>query len=187
MKKSEKEKGKERVKTQKKQILMVLIGAVVALAVISVIGYVYFNPSGAKSGDTVSIYYTGTLRDGTEFDSNLNASPLTFTIGKGKVIPGLEEAVIGMMPNTTKTVDIPVAKAYGAYRQDLVHTVNRSTLPADMDPVVGAHYTIRRSTDGAYALVKVINSTPSTITWDENHDLAGKDLTFTITLLDIAK
>lgn len=187
MKKSEKVKGKERVKIQNKQIQMVIGGAVAALIIITIIGYVFFNSSGAKAGDTVSVFYTGMLDDGTVFDSNVNATPLIFTLGKGKLIPGFEDAVTGMALNTTKTVHIPVDKAYGPYQEALVHTVNRSTLPESMIPVVGERYSIRRSTDGAVALVKIINMTTSTVTWDENHELAGKDLTFTITLVGIAK
>jgi FKBP-type peptidyl-prolyl cis-trans isomerase 2 len=186
MKKSEKEKGRERVNAQKNQILMVVGGAVLALIVITVVGFLFFNPSGARTGDTVSVYYTGKLADGTVFDTNVGATPLVFTIGKGKIIPGFEEGVVGMMPNTTKTVQIPADKAYGPYKTELVHTVNRSTLPSDLSMVAGERYSVHRS-DGAFAYVKVLNITPSTVTWDENHELAGKDLTFTITLEGISR
>jgi len=186
MKKSEKQKGRERTDAQKRQLQLVIGGVVVALVVITVIGYMFFNPSGAKTGDTVSVYYTGTLDDGTVFDSNVGGTPLVFTIGQGKIIQGFEEGVIGMTLDMTRTVHIPAGKAYGPYSDDLAHVVNRSTLPADLDLRVGEHYTISRS-DGAIAYVKVLNITPSTVTWDENHELAGKDLTFTITLAGIAK
>ena len=138
-----------------------------------------------KAGDTVSVYYTGTLADGTVFDSNLAASPLVFTVGQGKVIPGLEEAVIGMSPNTTKTVHIPMAKAYGPYDSSLVLTVNRSDFGIE-NPVIGERYSIRRATDNAVAYIRIINMTEDTLTIDQNHDLAGKDLIFTITLVRIA-
>lgn len=187
MKKSEKEKGKARVEAESKKLKLIVGGLVAAVLVITVIGYVFFNPSGARAGDTVSVYYTGSLEDGTVFDSNQGSTPLIITLGQGKYITGFEEAVIGMTVNSTKTVKIPVDKAYGPYRNDLVHVVNRSTLPADLELKVGERYSIRRSTDGAVALVKVINITPSTVTWDENHDLAGKDLGFTIMLAKISR
>lgn len=188
MKKSEKVKGKEAVAVKKKQIRRYAGIAVAAILVIviAVAAFYLLNSSGARSGDTVSLYYTGTLDDGTSF-TNMNASPVTFTMGEGTVISGLEEAVTGMTPGTTKTVRIPVDKAYGAYQQALVHVVNRSTLPSDMTPVVGDRYKIRRTVDGAYATVKILNVTPSTVTWDENHDLAGKDLTYTITVTAVNK
>jgi peptidylprolyl isomerase len=189
MKRSEKLKGKEAVAQKRKQTRLYTGIAIAAIAIVAFVVAAFFllNSVGAQPGDSVSVYYTGSLDDGTVFDSNLNKTPMTFTLGEGKVIAGFEEAVKGMEPGTTKTVHIPVDKAYGAYKSDLVHVVNRSTLPADNDPVVGSHYTVRRASDGAYALVKVINVTPSTVTWDENHDLAGKDLTFTITVTAIKK
>jgi peptidylprolyl isomerase len=187
MKKSEKLKGKERVAARKQQTLYIAAAAVVVILIAAGAWYFFFNTTGAQSGDTVSVYYTGMLDDGTIFDSNLNGTPIIFTIGKSNLIPGFQEAVVGMTPNSTKTVHIPVDKAYGPYQAALVHSVNRSTLPETMTPIVGERYSIRRTTDGAVALVKIINMTSSTVTWDENHDLAGKDLTFTITLVGISK
>jgi len=188
MKKSEKVKGKEAVAAKKKQYRRYagIAAAGILVIVVAVAAFYLLNSTGARSGDSVSIYYTGTLDDGTSF-TNMNASPVTFTMGEGTVIAGLEEAVTGMTPGTTKTVRIPADKAYGAYQQALVHVVNRSTLPSDMNPVLGEHYKIRRTTDGAYASVRIINITPSTVTWDENHDLAGKDLTYTITVTAVNK
>lgn len=187
MKKSEKDKGKQRAAVQKNQILTVIGGAIIALIVITAVWYFVFNTSGAKSGETVSVYYTGMLKDGTVFDTNVNGTPLVFTIGQGRVIPGMEEGVIGMMPGTSKTLQIPVDKAYGQYKESLVHVVNRSTLPEDVDFKVGERYTVSRSSDGAVAIVKVINITGSTLTWDENHELAGKDLIFNVTLVGITR
>ena len=92
-----------------------------------------------------------------------------------------------MSQGETKTVNIPVDKAYGPYNDALVHVVNRSTLPADMIPEVGGVYTVTRQPGGALARVKIINVTPLTITWDENHALAGKDLIFTIRLIEVQK
>ena len=85
MKKSEKVKGKEAAKARKK--LRVRYGLLVAagIIVIAVLWFVMFNPSVARTGDVVAVYYSGTLDDGTVFDSNLNASPLSFTLGGGMV------------------------------------------------------------------------------------------------------
>ena len=185
MKKTEKVKGKEAVAAKKKRMRQYAIGTVVILVVVAVVAFYFFNPFFAKTGDTVSIYYTGSLSDGTVFDSNRDASPLVFTIGQGKVIPGLEEAVIGMSPNTTKTVYIPMAKAYGSYDDSLVFTVDRSDIAIE-NPVIGERYSIRRAADNAVAYIKIINTTEDSITIDQNHDLAGKDLVFTITLIKIA-
>lgn len=187
MKKSEKEKGRARKgEAEKNKVVLVMGSAIAALIIVSIIALVFANPSGAKAGDTVAVYYTGTLDDGTEFDSNIGKDPLVFVIGQGRVITGMEEAVIGMTPGSTKTVTIPVAKAYGPYRDDLVHVMDRSLLPTDVDLVPGQFYQIRRS-DGAIATVKVINVTESSVTLDENHELVDKDLTFTIMLSEISR
>ena len=65
----------------------------------------------AKQGDTVRVHYTGKLDDGTVFDTSSERSPLEFTIGEGEIIPGFEQAVIGMKPGETKTVRIPPEEA----------------------------------------------------------------------------
>ena len=187
MKKSEKSKGKEAVAARKKKQVRYGIIAAAGIILVALLGFAMFNPFVAKAGDTVNVFYTGTLDDGTVFDTNVNATPLAFTLGKGMVIPGFDEAVVGMAVNDEKTVRIPADKAYGSYNSSLVHVLNRSALPANMTPVVGQFFTIRRTTDGATSVVKIINVTPSTITWDENHELVGKNLTFSIKLVAINK
>jgi peptidylprolyl isomerase len=80
----------------------------------------------AKNGDTVKVHYTGKLEDGTEFDSSVSRTPLQFTIGTGQIIPGFEQAVVGMAPGESKTTDIPADQAYGPHHQDLVLVVDRN-------------------------------------------------------------
>ena len=70
----------------------------------------------AKLGDTVKVNYTGTLQDGTVFDSSANRDPLQFSLGEGQVIAGFEEAVLGMTPGDSKSVTIPSEQAYGPYQ-----------------------------------------------------------------------
>jgi len=183
MRKSEKLKGKEKVAQKKQQRTRYVMVAVIGCIIMAVILFVLFNPFVAKTGDTVEVYYTGSLDDGTVFDSNVNGTPLVFVLGSHAVIAGFEEAVTGMGVNQTKIVHIPADKAYGPYRNDLVRVVNRSGLPAEMKPEVGKMYTITRTDDGSSSLVRILNVTPSTVTWDENHILAGKDLTFEIRLV----
>jgi peptidylprolyl isomerase len=139
----------------------------------------------AQAGNTVSLYYTVTLDDGMVIDSNVNSTPLEITLGKGMLNPEFEAAVLGMGVNESKTVFIPFQQAYGAYNTSLIHTIPRSVLGANMTPVVGQYLTITRKTDGAVSQVKIINVTSSSITWDENNELAGKNLTFSIRIAGI--
>ena len=101
------------------------------------------------------------------------------------VIPGFDEAVAGLAVNDVKTVRIPSEKAYGSYNNSLVHIVNRSAFPANVTPVAGQYYGIQRTSDGTVSYVKIINVTQSTVTLDENHELAGQNLTFSIRLIAI--
>lgn len=79
----------------------------------------------AKVGDTIKVHYTGTLDNGTVFDSSIGREPLQFTIGQGKMIPGFDKGVVGLNLSESKTITIPADQAYGPYRADLVQVVAR--------------------------------------------------------------
>ena len=91
----------------------------------------------ASDGDTVRVHYTGTLEDGTTFDTSVGREPLEFTLGEGQMIPGFEKAVYGLQVGKSKTVIIPAEEAYGPHRDDLVMVVEKDQLPAGLDPEVG--------------------------------------------------
>ena len=186
MKRSEKVKGKEAVAAKKKAMKQYAVYAIVALAAAAIAGFYFFNPYYARPGETVAIYFTGSLDNGTIVQSNLNQTPFIFTIGKEGTIPyGLADAVIGMQRNETKTVVLPPAKAFGVYDPTLVQTMNRSSLPPNSTLVVGESYQIVRKADNAVAHVTIVNVTPDTVTWDGNHVLAGQNLTLKLTLVQI--
>ena len=90
-----------------------------------------------------------------------------------------------MAVNDVKTVRIPSEKAYGSYNNSLIHVMNRSAFPANVTPVAGRYYAIKSITDGTVSYIKIINVTQSTITLDGNHELAGKNLIFSIRLAGI--
>jgi peptidylprolyl isomerase len=140
----------------------------------------------AKSGDTVKVQYTGTLADGTQFDSSVGKEPLQFTLGQGRVIPGFDAAVTGMKVGEKKTVTIPAAQAYGEYREDLVIEVSRDKVPPNINPEVGMQLQMTQE-DGSRVSVTVTEVTESTVKLDANPALAGKDLTFELELIEIVK
>jgi peptidylprolyl isomerase len=86
--------------------------------------------SQAKKGSWVKILYTGKLKDGKVFETNIGSAPLEFKVGKGKVIKGFENAVMGMKAGETKTVTIKPADGYGAKEQGLIWVVTSTELPA---------------------------------------------------------
>ncbi len=138
----------------------------------------------AKVGDTVKVHYTGKLDDGTIFDSSINNEPLQFTIGEGSIIPGFEQAVIGMLPGDAKTELIPVDMAYGPYMEEMTVTVDREQMPTDVEPEVGQQLQIQQPT-GQVIPVIITEISDATITLDANHPLAGEELTFDIQLVEI--
>ena len=88
----------------------------------------------AQSGDRVKVHYTGRLADGTTFDTSLQRDPLEFTLGGGEIIPGFEQAVLGMTAGEAKTITIPAAQAYGPYQPERVLELERHHLPPDLHP-----------------------------------------------------
>ena len=139
----------------------------------------------AKSGDTVRIHYTGTLTDGSTFDSSAGRDPLEFQIGSGQVIPGFDSAVSGMTVGEKKQVEIPADEAYGQPNPQAMQAVPRAEIPADIPLEVGTQLQVQTPT-GQVMPVTVTEVTETEVTLDANHPLAGKDLTFDIELVEIA-
>jgi peptidylprolyl isomerase len=138
----------------------------------------------AKRGDTVKVHYTGRLQDRRVFDTSAEGEPLRFTIGGRNVIPGFEQAVVGMTAGEAKTVQIPPEEAYGVRRDQLVFEVERAKLPTGLEPEVGKRLEYRQR-DGTAMPLTVTAVSESKVTLDANHPLAGQELTFDIELVEI--
>ena len=142
------------------------------------------SSSSISDGSVVKVHYTGTLEDGTEFDTSVEREPLEFTMGAGSMIPGFENAVRSMKLGQKKTVTIPSDEAYGPYHDDLVLVIERDEMPEGLTPEVGQQLQMQIS-GGRTMRVMVTEVSETTITIDANHTLAGKDLTFEIELIEI--
>ena len=138
----------------------------------------------ARHGDTVRVHYRGQLCDGSVFDASLDREPLQFTIGRGEIMPGFEEAVVGMNPGDVKTAEIPAENAFGPYHEDLLVVLDKSDFQENVEPKVGQTLPISRQGGPAIDLM-VTRVTESEVTLDANHPLAGEDLRFEIELIDI--
>lgn len=138
----------------------------------------------AKSGDTVQVHYTGTLKDGSQFDSSHGADPIEFTIGDGNLIAGFEQAIVGMAAGDNKSVTIPSDQAYGPHHQDLVHEVERQQIPPEIGLEVGGQLQAS-GPNGEPVRLTVVGLTDDKATLDANHPLAGEDLTFALELVAI--
>lgn len=138
----------------------------------------------AKSGDTVKIHYTGTLSDGSTFDSSEGRDPLEFTLGAGQVIPGFDKAVTGMSAGDSQTVNIPSGDAYGAHDQNGRQAFPRDQVPENVPLDIGTRLRLS-GPQGQPIMVTVAEVTDTEVILDANHPLAGKDLTFEIELVEI--
>ena len=139
--------------------------------------------SKAKNGDTVKVHYKGTLKDGTVFDSSEGRDPLEFDLGSGQLIPGFESAVDGMAAGETCNININAEEAYGPRREEMVMDVPRSQLPPEMQPEIGMQ--LQAGQGEEQLVVQITDVQDDTVTLDANHPLAGKDLNFEITLVEI--
>lgn len=138
-----------------------------------------------KSGDTVSLHYTGTLADGTTFDTSEGRDPLQFEVGSGQIIPGLDKAIPGMEVGEKKTVQVPADEAYGQSNPEAKQDVPRGEIPPEIPLELGMQLQVQ-APNGQTLPVTVVAMTEETVTIDANHPLAGKDLTFDIELVEIA-
>ena len=138
----------------------------------------------SNEGKQVKVHYVGTLDDGTKFDSSRDrGEPLAFTCMGGQMIPGFDVAVRDMQVGETITVHIPAAQAYGEPDPQKIIRMQYEALPGSEKLKVGSH-PILATPDGRPLPCVVVARDEETITFDMNHELAGKDLTFEIELLE---
>ncbi len=141
--------------------------------------------STVKTGDTVKVHYTGKFDTGEVFDSSEGVEPLAFTVGAGQVIPGFDQALAGMQIGDTRQVVIPPDQAYGERVKELVQTIGRDQFHlGDVAPEVGMAIEMH-TPQGSIPLV-ITALTDTTVTLDANHPLAGEQLHFSLTLVEIA-
>jgi len=138
----------------------------------------------AHVGDLVRVHYTGRLADGTTFATSMEREPLEFTLGTGELIPGFEQAVLGMAAGESRTATILADQAYGPHRAERVIDVERHQLPPDLQPELGQRLQMTRQ-DGTTINVVVTTITETQVTLDANHPLAGQDLIFDLILVEI--
>ena len=139
-----------------------------------------------KRGDTVKVHYRGRLQNGDVFDDSGSREPLKLTIGSGEVIPGFEQAIMGMSPGESKTTKVSALLAYGPRRDDLVVEVEKEKLNDDIEPQIGQRLQIKQP-DGQSFIVTVTEVSDQSVVLDANHPLAGKDLIFEIDLVEIVE
>ena len=138
----------------------------------------------AQEGDIVKVYCAGRLTDGREFEIGSLLEPVELILGHRDMLPELEKAVIGMQPGESKMVIVPKDKGFGPKRDDLIQAIDRKDFPEGVKPKVGQQ--LRLPTDDYEVFnVRVTEVTDTHVVVDGNHPLAGEDVLFKITLLEI--
>lgn len=136
----------------------------------------------ANDDSTVKVHYTGTLADGTVFDSSRERDPLEITLGEGNLIAGFEKAVVGMEVGDTREVEVPADDAYGQRNPELVYDLPLERLPEG----VGVGSQLQANTEsGATINLVIVEMGDDSATLDANHPLAGCDLKFEIELVEV--
>ena len=140
---------------------------------------------GRNVGKTVRAHYRGTFNDGEQFDSSYDrGEPLEFVCGAGMMIPGFDAAVADMEVGQTVQVHLTPAEAYGEPDPSAIFTVGISQLPGAEELSVGQQVYLQDSY-GRPIPVSVAAKDERTVTFDANHEMAGRELNFTIELVEV--
>jgi peptidylprolyl isomerase len=137
-----------------------------------------------KKGDVVRVHYTGTLVDGSQFDSSVGRAPLEFTVGAGQMIAGFDAGVVGMVVGDKKTIQIDPDNGYGQKDPNAIIEFPSSNIPEGMAVEVGMKLNLQNQY-GQPVPVEVVEVKEDVIIMDANHFLAGKDLTFEVEIVEI--
>jgi FKBP-type peptidyl-prolyl cis-trans isomerase 2 len=137
-----------------------------------------------KKGDVVRVHYTGTLVDGSQFDSSVGRAPLEFTVGAGQMIAGFDAGVLGMIVGDKKTIQVDPDNGYGQKDPTAIIEFPSSNIPEGMAVEVGMKLNLQNQY-GQPVPVEVVEVKEDIIIMDANHFLAGKDLVFEVELVEI--
>jgi len=160
--------------------------ALTSLTVLLLIAFLATGCTPKIANNTVvQISYTGSLADGTVFDTSEGGEPLEFVFGVGMMIPGLETGLLGLKVGDTKRIEVKAADAYGERDEAAVQEVQLSEFPADMEIEVGRQLTAQTENGQVYATILEIRD--KTVMLDFNFPLAGKDLIFEVEVVGIRK
>ncbi len=136
-----------------------------------------------KSGDTISVDYTGKIQSGKIFDSSEGKTPLKFTVGSGMLIKGFEKAVIGMKPGEKKSVVIEPEEGYGHRNEEFYVDIPKINFPQEIEPEVGMQLDLENP-QGHPIPATITEIKEAVIRFDINHFLAGKTLEFDIAIVE---
>lgn len=143
------------------------------------------SKQGRNVGKTCRTHYRGTFNDGTQFDSSYDrGEPLEFVCGAGMMIKGFDAAVADMEVGQEVDIHLMPAEAYGESDPDAIFTTEIKRMPGAENLSVGQKVYLRDNY-GRPIPVKVVAKDEESITFDANHEMAGKELNFHIELVEV--
>lgn len=137
-----------------------------------------------QAGDSIKVHYKGTLEDGAVFSESKEEEPFEFKVGSGNIIPGFDNAVIGMKLNEEKDISIEPENAYGLKDDSLVRDFPKSSLPQNLTPEIGMVLNMQDNSENTIQAL-IVKIEEESITVDFNHPLAGRTLSFNIKVIAI--
>ena len=136
----------------------------------------------AQSGDIVIVHYTLSFLDGRIYGATKVGDPIKVQLGSNFLVPGVEEAIIGMALGEKKTTTIPYEKAYGPTFNELITILPKSHIPSHIKTEIGSRIEITTE-DGKKVEVRVTKETETEVTLDANPQQAGRDLVLFVELV----
>ena len=135
----------------------------------------------AKSGNDVSLHFTGFLENGSVFDTSEGKTPIKFKLGSEDVIPGFNEGVLGMEIGEVRRIEIPPERGYGIYYDELIQEFPHTNFEGGIAEGLTVHGMIK----GQMVTGNIVNIVKEKVLVDFNHPLAGEKLTFEVKLISI--
>jgi peptidylprolyl isomerase len=175
---------KSSVKTLKKNNKLPLVLIVVVAIVLFILVGQGANEIGIKEGDAVTLHYTGTLSDGSVFDTSMDKDPLVFVVGNRQLLPAFEKAVKGLKIGDKETIELSSDEAYGQRNESLTAEYPLENVPSDMEIAIGGKL-FMQSPDGNVGIAVIKEIGEENLVLDLNHPLAGEDLKFEIEIIDV--
>ena len=135
-------------------------------------------------GTQVTLYFSLSLEDGTEIDSNFDKSPATFSVGDGSLMPGFERALFGMKAGESQSFYIPPEEGFGEHNATNIQELSRRDFPSDVELKEGLVLSFADAQD--HELPGVVSSfDDEKVMVDFNHPLAGRTIKFKVSIVDV--